>query len=252
MELCSLTDAARQNIAQTYIGLARELPDTRVIDHPNFVGTISLRPYSFCNFILGFNGEEADLELITAEVDRWARLQPAMRIFIISGDEPRGLTEAMLGAEFAPLHRMVQMVWFPARTLGREEWHECAGPEFRHEVSEFMVKQFFSMNEAGFRQLVVDAAASGTHELWYISENDSIIAAAMVAPSPHALGIYNVCVDSSKRRRGYGSSLMRSAQLHAFERGTPLVLQCDEKLSSWYRELGFQVFGEMQSFQRRI
>ena len=252
MELCSLTDAARQNVAQTYMGLARNLPNTRLIQHPNFSGTIALLPYAFCNFVIGIDGDDSELGGILHEIDRWARLQPALRVYVLSGDGPHKLEESLVTAGFSPVHRLIQMAWYPARTLGREEWSQAQSSNDRRRVSSFMVQQFFAMNAAEFRELVVEATTQGPHELWQINDDDSIVATAMVSETQHALGIYNVCVESTKRRRGYGTALMRSAQIQAQERQLPLLLQCDEALSGWYRELGFQVFGEMHSFQRRI
>ena len=234
------------------MGLASNLPSTRLIQHPNFSGTLALLPYAFCNFIIGINGEDSELEGILLEIDRWARLQPALRVYVLSGDGPNKLQESLVTTGFSPVHRLIQMAWYPAKTLGREEWIRAQGPNERRKVSSFMVQQFFAMNVAEFRELVVEATTQGPHELWQMSENDSIVATAMVSETQHALGIYNVCVDSSKRRRGFGSALMRSAQIQAQQRQLPLLLQCDEALSDWYRELGFQVFGEMHSFQRRI
>lgn len=227
------------------------MPGSRLIKNSNYQGVLSLSAYSFCNFLLGFEGDEASMPQILAEVCRWSQLQPALRVFLMSGDEPRNLDEALRSEGFSELHRLIQMVWYPTRSLGRQEWQVCQTTSERETIANFMADQFFSHTESKFRKVVREATALGPHELMHISEDGETIGAVMVAPSQHALGIYNVCVHSERRRRGYGMSLMRSAQLRAIDVGLPLVLQCDERLSGWYRELGFQVFGEMRCFQRR-
>lgn len=200
---------------------------------------------------MGVHGSEDERPEIVHEIDRWARLQPALRVYVLSGDEPDSIGESLTDIGFSLVNQMVQMAWFPVETLGREEWTPANCQDERRTIASFMVQQFFAMNAADFRNLVVETTTTGPHELWQIIDERSVVAAAMVSPSQTALGIYNVCVDSSLRRRGYGTALMRSAQIRAHHLQLPIVLQCDASLSEWYRELGFQVFGEMRTFQRR-
>lgn len=213
---------------------------------------MSLQPYSFCNFVLDLTASGPKIEDACDQIKAWSASRPGLRVFSVSGDHEDWVPRLRkLG--FQPLHALKQLIWKPmGNTSLGAPLPPLEGEEERVEVSKFMVQQFFAMNEAPFRRVVVEATANAPHQLVAIRAQDSLAGAAMLSRTPSALGLYNVCVAPSLRRRGYGDALVRAAQAEAQVAQIPLVLQCDENLVRWYAKLGFQVFGEMQSFQCRF
>lgn len=252
MELCSLTAAGRENVIQTYLGLAQQVEGSRLLESPHFSSVISVKPFSFCNFVIGLAATFSEQDRVLDEVVRWARIQPALRIFAMTGDQPGDWSELLLQSGLSPQHRLVQLAWTPNGEVAPDTWTKCESAPCREAVSRFMVQQFFSLNEANFKRAVVHATATGPHELWRIDRGTKTVAAAMIVRSRGAIGLYNLCVSPDFRRRGYGESVIRSCQNLAVSTGLPLILQCEQNLIRWYSKFGFQVFGEMQSFQCRF
>ncbi len=257
MELCPLKQAellaaARENLVQTYLGLALGVEGTQEIRTDWCRGTMSLQPYSFCNFVLDLRASGPMIAAACDQIRAWSASRQGLRVFSITGDQEEWIP-SLRKLGFHPLHSLKQLVWNPPHAEALEATLlPIVQDSERVEVSKFMVQQFFAMNEAPFRRVVVDATAKAPHQLVAIRAQNSLAGAAMLSKSPGALGLYNVCVAPGLRRRGFGEALVRAAQAQAQSARTPLILQCDENLVRWYAKLGFQVFGEMQSFQCRF
>lgn len=255
MTLSSLTDLARINVCKTYLELGRQMPGTEIEETLWFHAAMSTTPYAFCNFVIGMDADEENwpnaMESIRVRLER----RPSMRVFALSQDRPEGWWASLPMLQLTPSHHLVQMAWEGAPVgaavpLG-EHGQLCTQAAERESVAEFMVNQFFGMSETLFRRAVRGATLQSDHMLFRWSEHGETIGAAMLSSTEGCLGLYNLCVLPRARRCGWGSEMVRTLQLFAFDRGLPLIMQCDPSLKAWYSVLGFEEIGAMTGFSLR-
>lgn len=115
---------------------------------------------------------------------------------------------------------------------------EAGSFEERLQICRFMAAQFFGRQTSTLRESIAVATAGAPVDLYRFA-GPRILAAAMGVRTEGQLGIYNLCVDSSLRERGYGSQLLERMVQYAREEGRNLNLQCDPSLEPWYEKRGF-------------
>jgi predicted GNAT family N-acyltransferase len=237
-----VADAAAQNLAETYLRLGLATPGAAELREPGFRGCLGQYDHPICNFAVNL-----DLEPWSARrLADLARPREAFNVYILPGDRPGHVAELLERAGFERSYVLRQMAAAPSDVDSNLELHQVSQLQDRHAISQFMADQFFSNQPHLFRRRVVEATAHAEDlELWAYLRDGKPVAALMLSPHAGALGVYNVCVASRQRNRGYGSSLMRWALNEARRRDLPVVLQCDPRLESWYARQGFVGLGEL-------
>jgi ribosomal protein S18 acetylase RimI-like enzyme len=204
---------------------------------------------AFCNFaILTGHSSEAEALALADEVTLRAEARRVTRVFVI---EPANGYAALLKARgFRSQQRMTMMASeAPGRGVSRAAQPVETTRE-RRELARFMIDQFFARQANGPRQIIVDATASSPHDLYRVCEHGAVVAAAMISRSACAWGLYNLCVDPGRRRRGIGAEFVRHLQNLSFLAKLPLTLQCEASLQPWYERLGFVSVGHIEAFSR--
>lgn len=246
----SLLDAERDNVIQVYVSLALQMPSTHKLRQKHCQGCVSLSPYSFCNFAIGLSGWNAnEAQRGVHHLVELAKNRPLLRVIWMTGDHPENWRDLLMSSGFRPSHHLVKMAWSPGQlSAGKTSARPAATPHDRALIADFMVRQFFAMNERHFQAAVARATRSVDFPLFAKWVGERPIATMMLAETENAIGLYNLAVLASERRRGHGAELVAFAQEQAYELKKPLVLQCDAGLVPWYRRQGFEAIGEMQSF----
>ncbi|RYG43884.1 N-acetyltransferase, partial [bacterium] len=78
-----------------------------------------------------------------------------------------------------------------------------------------------------------------------LRDRAGIVGAMMISATGETLGLYNLCVAPRKRGAGVGTELVRWVRAHS---PIPVTLQCDRRLESWYRKIGFRTEGALRFF----
>jgi len=116
--------------------------------------------------------------------------------------------------------------------------------EERQTLTRFMAMQFFSRQTSTLRERIALATAKADVDLYHLGESPTK-AAVMVSRSKGTFGIYNLCVASSERDKGYGSDFLNSLSKLAYEEGRVATLQCDPSLEPWYVRRGYVSIGDV-------
>lgn len=249
MEYGLLTDLgylARENVLHTYLDLALGLPETHVRNDQGFVRVKGRWPLSFCHYAADFKCDRPGDEL-ARELRAEARSKDGLWVFVMPGDKPAGLTGALLDEGFHMRQALTQMA---TRKQGEFaiELHEATEADVRLKIGHFMAEQFFPFSPGEGRQLVARSTAASLARLFYVGSINDPHAAMMLSRSNGAVGLYNLCVEFSRRSAGLGSSLVLAAQAMAHKAQVPVTLQCHMSLRKWYESLGYEQVGSLNAF----
>ncbi|MCW5937318.1 MAG: GNAT family N-acetyltransferase [Fimbriimonadaceae bacterium] len=245
-----LSAAMRDNTAKSYVGLAMGLPGTRLVREDGFYCVVGGTGFAFGDFAAGFDLKPPFLQ----EVDwlaRVARGQDAFWVFCSDGDRPKDMAQRLLKSGFELRQELRQLVWQGEAPGPVPKVRPAWSPERRQVLAEFATRQFFSNSSGRRRSAMALATVNSPHELYSLDENGQVEACAMVVRTPGCLGVYNLCVEESLRRRGLGKSLVTAMKGLAAEADLPLFLQCEPSLSPWYLRQGFVEHGELSALAWR-
>ncbi len=239
------TFCGRENLLETYLGLAAAVPQSKISDRDDCVWVQGPADFSFCNFAAGFEiSDEYEIERVIFE----AKQQSGFWIFCIDGDRPSDLSARMEGAGFMLRQVLSQMVYEGKATAKSVITEEAILPKERLFACRFATKIFFSQSRAAAQEKSAQITANCRHRLFTLSENNQLIGSYMGTESHSALGLYNLCVIPNARNRGIGRMLVSDAVARAKCLEKRLVLQCDPALVEWYLSQGFRVFGRVRAY----
>lgn len=246
-DLVDLSKVCRENVIGTYLGLAKSFPGTQVCSEPDVSFARGRSDLSFCNFVIGFNNiEQIKLASIVSEAGRnyWA--------FEMPGDRPEGLSSMLSSLGFQPRNSLVQMA--RVSQAPRESLDLAPAKSFhaRSSIANFMAQQFFWRLAPAIREAIGVATTVAPVELYGLHINSRLVGACMLSRQADSLGLYNVCVDGTCRRQGYGRQLVDFCCRRADQEGLPLVLQCDATLAPWYESTGFSRCGRMLAYKLNL
>lgn len=243
-------DACRENVIETYLGLAMASGGVFIRREPWATISTSEEQHSLHNFSLGMNLPAHPVSEIAAleELVHLCVRRPSMRVFAMTGDRPAGFSSILSDRGFRAHPELVMLardarassVEFPLRTAQL--------PRDRQRIAEFMVSQFFFGQPAASRRRVMESTARSKFDLAYIGDHRRISAAVMLSRTPTSLGLYNLCVAPSQRNQGLGSQVVEAAMAVADDLQVPLVLQCAHDLAGWYRARKFYDSGNLQAY----
>lgn len=248
------TDAARQgraNIIHTYVALAGTVPGATLTRYPGCLVAAAPTDLAFCNFGIDLELDGGGLDPAGVEALRDHAMRHAnFRVFNI----PTGIEDdagtALTEAGFLRHHRLAHMVdgGTDLDDEGDDPIEPARHPHERVKLAEFMVSQFFWRQATWTRRHIVDATAGAGHDLFRLGPLTEPTAAVMLARTPGAIGLYNLCVRQDLRNRGFGKAVVRAVQRLARRESAALVLQCEPRLEAWYAHLGFRTIGKLESF----
>jgi GNAT superfamily N-acetyltransferase len=241
--------AARENIIETYFGLAATLKEATIGETDAFRYAMGSLPLTLCNFAI-------DLKFSLDPVERSQQLKKlhhissgkrALRVFALSGDAPANSFEVMRSGGFRRSGRLALMA---TRGVNYDPIAvQPAGSAVeRTEVAAFMVQNFFVRRETALRERIVRCTADSPHELMGYWHGHHLMGAMMVSRTALSVGVYNLCVAPRQRRKRLGRMLLAAAGALAEAEGKVLTLQSDRELAGWYELLGFESCGEAETF----
>lgn len=243
----ALLEAAAENMAGTYFTLGAATPSSRVWQDEGFKACLGEAPHPICNFAMNLD--------LTPWVARHladiAERHPNFSVYLTPCDKPDHGNEILERAGFSSHFSLLQMIHTGEAPKSPEfEPVEAIGNAARVETADFMVGQFFSGQSGTFKRLISQATSSSPDlTLYSLFDRDRRIAAIMTYRAAGTLGIYNLCVEGSRRNRGIGSALVRFALEKAYRLGDRAILQCESRLVPWYRSLGFERAGDVMVFR---
>lgn len=244
--LTDLGHVARENVLHTYLDLALGLPETRVREDQGYLRVKGMWPLSFCHYAADFRSDRPAAE-VAAELKLESQTKDGLWVFVLQGDEPYGLSGALLEQGFHMRQCLSQMA---TRGCGEFDIELCEATDAdeRLKIGSFMAEQFFPFSPGEARHLVARSTAASLARLFYVGPLSAPHAAMMLSRSEGAVGLYNLCVEFSRRSAGIGGSMVRAAQAMAYKAGVPVTLQCHASLRKWYEALGYSQVGNLNAF----
>lgn len=223
-------------------------PGVKADVRPEWTWVTGVSTVSFCNFVARFSLTQGQLEQSMPMFREFGRLANAFWIFVTDFESPSDMARQMERAGFEVKQRLHLIAWEGGVVLGGDAPHEAISMPDRLRVARFMTDTFFSNASGDNRRLVVEATANSPHRLFFWRDGLGVAAAVMVSESVGVYGLYNLCVRSDVRERGYGTEAVGFVQAMAAEAGRAVVLQCQPEMSDWYHRRGFDHVGELRAF----
>lgn len=237
-------DEARSIVVDTYLQLAMAVPGTFADRRPNATVVRGPDGLGFCNFAIRLNFEgdaRPGLDALVAD----ARSKRAFNIFAMTGDRPADLRQELEARGLVVRQWLVTMHCAGTGPSEAIPTVQAVQRSVRHQVADFMVRQFFRRASEAVQGTLAQATADSDLELHYLEDRSGIVAAYMLAPGRTGTGLYNLCVRSDSRGQGLGASLAQWAGGQLAAKGMRTYLQCEESLVNWYEPLGFKPIGEV-------
>jgi ribosomal protein S18 acetylase RimI-like enzyme len=235
-----LLRASCENLSGTYLALGSSTPGARCEQRDGFTVCLGAFDHPICNFATDI---EATSETAGALAEI-ARERPTFHAYLLPNHNVASGEARMKGAGFREAYRLVMMAMPARRGKALLPLVEANEPDRRREIATFMVDQFFGNRRGGFKEYVADAtAAAKALRLLMVAGRPKPVASVMLSSEGGIMGIYNLCVESSRRGQGWGSSMIETLAERARIESTGLTLQCDPQLESWYRRFGFVRMG---------
>ncbi len=204
---------------------------------------------SFCHFIGGFQVAETAKDC-AIQVREVAETRPGLWVFCMTGDCPPGLGSAFESVGFSVRQVLDQLVDQSPETAPVLEpaTLEVTALSERASLGLFMAEQFFTRAGATTRVSIASATAGSCHRLYGWKDDDGWIAGAMLCATPGVFGLYNLCVRSEARSRGWGSFVLDQMRAVARSEGRFLALQSSADLAGWYLRRSFGSVGELRAY----
>ena len=237
-----------ENLIETYLALGLAMPKTRLERGDGFVACLGEIDHPVANFA-------CRLRLNPNSAARLRHLCDSMRsfhVYHLPQSEPDYVPELLERAGLYCSSQLVQMHWqgvceTPESQLGI---HKASSGSKRVQIATFMADQFFGKQSSSFRAGVIQATSSADKlDLYEVVHNGNTIAAFMLCDHPNSIGLYNLCLQSSLRHRGWGSKIVERIQHLAFLLEKPIVLQCEERLRPWYEAKSFAEVGQVHIYR---
>lgn len=244
--LDQLTEVARENVLQTYYSLAQSLPETEFEKREGYTRVRGSWPLSFCHFAGEFDSRR-DPDVLARELKSESQTKDGLWVFVMPGDEPAGLRNALLDNGFS-LRQCLCLMGNRSPGSNSLSIEAATDADSRMRIGNFMAEQFFPFSPSNSRSLVARSTALSVSDLVYSGSIFEPDAAMMLSRSKRAVGLYNLCVRKELRGNGLGNKFVGSALRLADQYGLPLTLQCHASLRDWYGSLGFQHIGTVHAF----
>lgn len=250
LDLAAARQAARDNLVTTYLGLAAGAPGCRITADALMVSCECHPDVSFGNFSLRFSGDDESLSRIVTRCVDAAEASPQYRVLVTTEDRPRGLGASLRQHGFEMAGRLTVMAaeGFPEAYRAQVDMTRLTAMPDRRRLADFMIRHFSSRREPYQREILTESTAASPHALWSVGVRE-LVAGVMLSESAGALGLYNLCVAPRHQSQGLGSALVRACGALATLDHRLLVLQSAPALVPWYRRLGFQEIGYLETYR---
>lgn len=241
---------ARQNLLATYSGLAETVEGVKRVESEGFDFYSGPVEFAFCNYAAGFDLESGLVEPVVARLKSHALSRPVFFVFGMGGDRPEDFADRLVRAGFECRQNLVQMS-APGVDEGEPGLLRATDVRQRALVAEFMAANFFGRAGEDVRRRISRATQTSPHDLWWIEEDGIPVGAVMTVATDGVIGLYNLCVAESHRRRQLGAGLVKAVRQMAGG-GRHVVLQCDHLLAMWYERLGFEDLSWVSAYALRV
>ena len=236
--------AACENLSHTYLTLGGSTSGGRSWQETGFTACAGPLEHPICNFAVDIEPTQP----VAARLREIAAQQKSFSLYLVPPNDTEEDQRIIEDEGFTLSHRLRMMVAdeVPGDTI---QLAECSSAQDRRKTAEFMMDQFFHRQPTGFKRGIAEATAGASGLKLYKAEwNKKLAGAVMISEHAGMLGIYNLCVSSQFRRRGWGSAIVRSVVEKARSIGYGVTLQCEPGLAAWYGSLGFREVGSVSVY----
>lgn len=241
-------EASRQNILQTYDGLAMAVPGTQRNLSPEFAAYAGESSVPFCNFAAAFNFDPSEAGAVLRRLRELAEPEPRFTVFSLSGDRPATLHDHLVQGGFRVSNSLDQMVSDRLMQEPAAPLKEATSESHRRAVATMVVEIFFSHAAQWIRDQTIDCTANSPHRLFWTDVDGRPAGCVMLVESPSALGLYSLGVLRPFRGFGLGKQIIRACRDISEAKNLPLILQCADNLTPWYQRCGFRKLGFVHAY----
>ncbi|HLK14539.1 MAG TPA: GNAT family N-acetyltransferase [Fimbriimonadaceae bacterium] len=249
MTTTRVLDGPTANLVETYFRLAQATPGTCAWQRGNLSGCTGPFAHAICNFAVASEIGEADLRELARIIDA----REAFHTYLLPGASGPVAERRLAEIGLRPTYRLVQMAAAPVHEFPGLHPVEATTHAARLALAKFMVGQFFFAQPKQFREGIARATArAGGLELYAVGYQGAVVGSLMTCREGSTLGVYNLCVAPDFRGQGWGRSMLEWVRCMAGAEGRTVTLQCEPRLSDWYRRAGFNETGEISAFSRAV
>lgn len=234
--------APNLNLIRTYLELGASVAGAKAWREPGFCACTGPLDHPVCNFATDLALERSS----TARLVEVAKTRRSFAVYSLPGEAQERNDELLRSFGFDVTHRLVQLKANTSLSNAGADLCEAVAAEDRRRVAAFMAEQFFAKSAHRYRRGIVEATLNATPlKLFRRETQGRVEAAVMLSEHLSTVGIYNLCVDASLRRKGLGTKIVRDITHQALSAGLGVSLQCERNLVGWYRKIGFADLGEV-------
>lgn len=242
-------EALRENVIATYLALGLATKGASIEDTSDYIICRSGFNHPIANFAIKINASEKGLERLI----KIANESPHFRIHQMNGDTAEGLDLKLTQSGLTRFHELTGMILRnpPQKT---QKLAQLVPKNKIEEVTSFMVEHFFWGSPKSLKAELASIVASVDtlkQRFYAAKEGENLVTAGTLVLTDNAVGVYNVCVRTDRRRHGIGSAFVRQLSAIAVKEGKNVVLQCDPSLVSWYRKLGYEAIGRLATWGKK-
>ena len=240
-------DGPTANLVETYFRLAQATPGACVWQRGNLRGCTGPFSHPICNFVVASDLTDADIR----ELGRIAEARDPFHAYVLPGGDRSKIARRLAAIGLSPTYRLIQMVAPPLHELPGLQPVEATTHAARLALAKFMVNQFFHSQPRQFREGIARATAkAGGLGLYAVGFQGAVLGSLMLCREGSTLGVYNLCVAPEFRNQGWGRNMLDWVRAIAGTEGRTVTLQCDDRLTDWYRRAGFNENGEITAYLR--
>lgn len=240
-----VVEAARANLLDTFLRLGRAVPGSRIEESEAFTSCVGPLDHPICNFA----GQLRIDPWSARRLGEIAASRNTFNVYVMPGDQPEHAGELLQRAGFERSYELFQMLAEEPEPGPPIEMRPVTKAAERLQVAQFMSEQFFSRQSDAFRRRLAETTAEAAGlELFDLSERGRLVAAVMLGHAAGILGVYNLCVASSRRGRGIGRAVLDWVLTVARDSGRAVALQCSPDLRDWYGYRGFVASGRVSVY----
>ncbi len=242
-------EALRENVIATYLALGLATKGASIENTTDYIICRSTFRHPIANFAIKLNTSEKGLEKLTKIADD----SPHFRIHYMSGDTPCDLDTKLRQHGLTCFHELTGMILRNPPEKA-QNLAQLVPKNKVEEVTRFMVEHFFWGSPKPLKTELASIVASVDtlkQRFYAVKEGKNLVAAGTLVLTDNAVGVYNVCVRTERRRHGIGSAFVRQLSAIAVKEGKSVVLQCDPPLVPWYRKLGYEAIGRLATWGKK-
>lgn len=238
----TLVERAQRNLLETYVAIGAAGPDAEVCRTERWAAVRSPHLHPISNFAVALDKSPETL----SEIAAFSTGRPIYLLYTFGDAEGAVRESEMAWLNLRHHHVLAMLAAPPTPDETDAEIHFYSEPSERIRIARFMTKQFFPHQPADYREIIAVATEACGAAMARVVRNGVEAGAAMILESHDLAGVLNLCVDRPLRGQGFGMDIVAAIRQWSAQKGIPISLQCEPRLTPWYERQGLALIGKVE------